>query len=185
MKTFQIAILALAAAFAAGCSPSSPPSGYDSNNSGASGGAFGENIGNSLNESLPSRNDSFGSGSDLFDPLTGQPDPRAVMATIYFGFDRYNVSSAEGNKLVPVAQQGQSARLIVAGYTDHFGTDQYNIALSDKRAQSVKMYLINLGIPESNIEIKAFGKQYARPNGTKEQVREDRRAVVVDANFKP
>ena len=184
MKTFQLALFALAAALVAGCSPSSPPSGYDSASKSRSGG-FGGDIHNSLTDTLPTRSESFGRGSDLFDPLTGQPDPRAVMATVYFGFDRYNVSSAESNKLVPLSSQAQSARLIVAGYTDLFGTDQYNIALSDKRAQSVKTYLMNLGYPESSIEIKAFGKQYAHPNGSREQVREDRRAVVVDANFKP
>ncbi len=184
MKTFQLTLFALATILVAGCAPSSPPSGYDSA-SGPRSGGFENDIHNSLNGTLPSRSESFGNGSDLFDPLTGQPDPRAVMATVYFGFDRYNVSAAEGNKLVSLSSQAQNARLIVAGYTDHFGTDQYNIALSDKRAQSVKTYLMNLGFPESSIEIKAFGKQYARPNGTREQVREDRRAVVVDANFKP
>lgn len=106
------------------------------------------------------------------------------MATVYFGFDKYSVSPSEGTKLSTIAHQAQGTKLIVAGYTDHFGTDQYNIGLSDKRAQSVKNYLVTLGVPEANIEIKAFGKQYARTGGTKDEVREDRRAVVVDANFK-
>jgi hypothetical protein len=44
---------------------------------------------------------------------------------------------------------------------------------------------VSVGVPESSIEIQAFGKRYARPNGSRAEVNEDRRAVVVNADYKP
>jgi outer membrane protein OmpA-like peptidoglycan-associated protein len=50
------------------------------------------------------------------------------------------------------------ARLIVSGYADKRGAEEYNRALSERRAELVKRFLVEQGTPEANIETRAFGK---------------------------
>ena len=51
------------------------------------------------------------------------------------------------------------AHLILEGHADMRGSDEYNQALSERRVNSTKHFLIEQGVPEANIETKAFGKQ--------------------------
>jgi outer membrane protein OmpA-like peptidoglycan-associated protein len=186
MKLFQVALLSLAAAALVGCGPKNAPSGYDKDgnpiyndpslNSSLHGGADGDGLG--MRGSGAGEN-----AAGLFDSATGRYNRAAIMSTVYFGFDRYNVDPSERSKLDAIAASAGNTKLIVAGYTDHFGTDQYNLGLSDKRAQSVKNYLVRTGIPEGNIEIQAYGKQYARQSGSKAEVAEDRRVDIVNADY--
>jgi len=50
------------------------------------------------------------------------------------------------------------AHLILGGHADHRGSAEYNQALSERRVNSTKSFLIAQGVPEANIEVKAFGK---------------------------
>jgi outer membrane protein OmpA-like peptidoglycan-associated protein len=193
MKSFRAILLTFAAAaFATGCTPQYPPSGYED---GASGPKTGEadwkpgqgtdgGAGVTTASGLPGRNEiTARNASGLYDPTNGGWNPAAVLTTIFFEFGSYTVSSAERAKLTAIADQGKSIRIISAGYTDHFGTEQYNRGLSDKRAQNVKSYLVGIGIAESKIDIVSFGKQFARPTGTRAEVSDDRRVVVVNADY--
>ena len=51
------------------------------------------------------------------------------------------------------------AHLILEGHADVRGSDEYNQALSERRVNRVKSFLVEQGVPEANIETKAFGKQ--------------------------
>ncbi len=51
------------------------------------------------------------------------------------------------------------AHLILEGHADMRGTDAFNQALSERRVDRVKSYLVEMGVPESDIETKAYGKQ--------------------------
>ena len=51
------------------------------------------------------------------------------------------------------------AHLILEGHADIRGSDEYNQALSERRVNSTKHFLIEQGVPEANIETKAYGKQ--------------------------
>jgi outer membrane protein OmpA-like peptidoglycan-associated protein len=51
------------------------------------------------------------------------------------------------------------AHLILGGHADIRGTDAYNQALSERRVEQVRSYLVAQGVPESDIEIKAYGKE--------------------------
>jgi outer membrane protein OmpA-like peptidoglycan-associated protein len=51
------------------------------------------------------------------------------------------------------------AHLILEAHADHRGTSEYNVALSQRRADRVKSYLIEHGIPAANLETKALGKE--------------------------
>jgi outer membrane protein OmpA-like peptidoglycan-associated protein len=59
------------------------------------------------------------------------------------------------------------ARLILAGHADRRGPDSYNQLLSERRAEVVKRFLVEQGVPESSIDVQAFGK---KDNLTAEQV---------------
>ncbi|MDR0535071.1 MAG: OmpA family protein [Puniceicoccales bacterium] len=130
---------------------------------------------------LGARRDSS-SNTVSFNEATGEYDPAAVVATIYFGFDKYVVSTSEQSKLAALNATG--ANLIAAGYADYFGTDQYNQALSDRRANSVKNYLTGIGYQDGKIEIQAFGKRYAKQGGSRADVAKDRRVVIVNRDHK-
>jgi outer membrane protein OmpA-like peptidoglycan-associated protein len=51
------------------------------------------------------------------------------------------------------------AHLILEGHADVRGSDEYNQALSERRVNRTKSFLVEQGVPEANIETKAFGKQ--------------------------
>ena len=51
------------------------------------------------------------------------------------------------------------AHLILEGHADIRGSDAYNQALSERRVERVRTYLVQQGVPESDIEVKAFGKE--------------------------
>jgi peptidoglycan-associated lipoprotein len=114
----------------------------------------------------------------------GTIPPEAILATVYFDFDRYNVSAAERGKLDASAARIKGTKVIIAGYTDTFGTEEYNLGLSDRRAQSVRDYLVGLGANQANSEIMALGSQQADKSAAGRQSgAKDRKALVVDVNY--
>lgn len=182
MKIIPLALFSLAAFGFAGCTPTDPPSDFGKDTDRPTGGltVIRDTPSNS-GDVIGSRNDTA-NAFKLFNQETGEWDPRAVVTVVYFGFDKYSVGAEEQSKLVAVAK---NQRLIVAGYADYFGTDQYNQGLSDKRAQSVRDYLVTSGHGDASIEKQAFGKYYAKARGTRAEVARDRRVVVVNADYKP
>lgn len=61
------------------------------------------------------------------------------------------------------------AHLILGGHADHRGTPEYNMALSHRRVDSVKNFLVAQGVPADSIDVKAFGED---ENLTTEQVKD-------------
>jgi peptidoglycan-associated lipoprotein len=114
----------------------------------------------------------------------GNIPPEAILTTVYFEFDKYTVSATERAKVDAVAGRVKATEVIVAGYTDHFGTEEYNLGLSDRRAQSVRDYLVKLGANQGKAEIMALGSQHADKNAAGRQSgAKDRKAVIVDVNY--
>lgn len=105
----------------------------------------------------------------------------AKLAVVYFGYDQFTIEEGERGKLDAVVEAVKRGNIFIVGYADYFGTEEYNLALSDKRAQAVKNYLISLGTDDS-AQIRALGEAYAVQNGTREEVAEDRKVIVVDGN---
>lgn len=116
--------------------------------------------------------------------LAGNPPPESILATVYFDFDKYTVSAAERAKLDAIAGRVKATEVIIAGYTDHFGTEEYNLGLSDRRAQAVREYLVKLGANQAKSEIMALGSQHADKNAAGRQSgAKDRKAIIVDVNY--
>ena len=68
----------------------------------------------------------------------------------------------------------------IEGHCDERGTVEYNLALGDRRAESAKAYLVNLGIPASRIETVSYGEERPVDPGHNEAAwARNRRAAFV------
>jgi peptidoglycan-associated lipoprotein len=93
----------------------------------------------------------------------------ALTATIFFDYDRSDITDDSRSKLdakVPILTQNSAVRIRIAGHTDSRGSDEYNLALGQRRAAAAKRYLTDRGIDGSRIEIVSFGEE--RPTCTDE-----------------
>ena len=88
--------------------------------------------------------------------------------TIYFGFDSSVVRSAEIVKLDEVIQilsTQLSYKLIVEGHCDERGTEEYNRALGERRANSIRDHLINAGIGPDRVRTLSYGEDQPKDFG--------------------
>lgn len=103
--------------------------------------------------------------------------------TVYFGYDRYEVTPEYSHLLDTHAaflRDNPSYKVTIEGYTDERGTPEYNIALGERRANAVKMYLQGRGVSEEQISIVSYGKEKPAVLGHDEAAYEkNRRAVLV------
>lgn len=89
-------------------------------------------------------------------------DASSDAALVYFGYDRYDLSSDARSGLQAQAawlQDHTSVKVTVEGHCDERGTREYNLALGDRRANSVKNYLVALGVDPSRIHTVSYGKE--------------------------
>ena len=92
----------------------------------------------------------------------GESVSKGQFAPVYFGFDSFSVSPVEMSKVQQVAttlRDMSSNRLIIAGFTDERGTQEYNRGLGERRAQSVRQALIESGVASDRIQTVSFGSE--------------------------
>lgn len=105
-----------------------------------------------------------------------------VLEGVKFGFDSADLTGGAKGILTRVAEalvNYPEIRLEVAGYSDSQGNDAYNQKLSQRRAESVREYLISGGVPAGQMVAKGYGE--ADPiadNGTKDGRERNRRVVL-------
>ena len=90
---------------------------------------------------------------------------------VFFGFDSAGLDeeaklTLEGNWRWLQRTENAGLRFLIAGHCDERGTEEYNLALGDKRAQVVKEYMVALGIDPSRIGSISFGEE--RPFDTRQ-----------------
>lgn len=87
---------------------------------------------------------------------------REILQIIYFDFDDYTLSKISLNTLEAFLDNYKNKinNYVIAGHTDTKGTNQYNLKLSLKRAQSIKAILLQKGIEEKNINILGKGEEF-------------------------
>jgi len=81
---------------------------------------------------------------------------------VLFDYDKYDVKDsykAEMQEISKWMTKNSSATLSIEGHCDDRGTNEYNLALGDRRAKSVKDLLIALGVPSSRIETISYGEE--------------------------
>ena len=107
---------------------------------------------------------------------------RDVLPSVYFGFDSSSVAASERLKLQEAAEhleQNSEDHLLVEGHCDWYGTSEYNLALGDRRANSISDYLDTLGITPERIEKLSKGSLEAISGSSKELSLKDRRADLI------
>lgn len=102
---------------------------------------------------------------------------------VFFDFDSYDLkpeASAQLEQQAAWLKTYPQRTLIVEGHCDERGTREYNLALGDRRATSVKNYLVALGIDPNRVQTISYGKERPEALGTNEAAwAQNRRAVSV------
>ncbi len=106
-----------------------------------------------------------------------------VQNVVYFKFNGSNLdrdSIAVLNRQINWLKQYPDALLVIEGHCDERGTREYNLALGEKRAISVKDYLILNGIDESRVRTISYGKERPEVLGADETAwAQNRRAKTI------
>lgn len=110
---------------------------------------------------------------------------RVDMDTITFEFGAATISESEIGRLESVAdamarllERNPAETFLIEGHTDAVGSDQANLALSDRRAESVAAALTNVfGIPPENLVTQGYGERYLKVNSQAPE-RENRRVAM-------
>lgn len=104
---------------------------------------------------------------------------------VFFGFDKYDLtgdSRAMLEKQAAWLKTNPAVRVSVEGHADERGTREYNLALGERRANSVKDYLVALGVQPSRINTISYGKERPVALGSNEAAwSQNRRGVTVVA----
>lgn len=80
---------------------------------------------------------------------------------------------------VDILKKYPDMQVEIAGHTDSIGTDEYNQRLSEGRAQSVKTYFVEHGVPDSQMSVKGYGESEPRDTNDTEEGRERNRRVEL------
>jgi len=87
---------------------------------------------------------------------------KAQLQRIHFDFDRSNIKPEYEPVLRGNAEwmkKNSNTNVTIEGNCDERGSVEYNIALGDRRANSAKRYMMNLGIPASRLSTISYGKE--------------------------
>jgi len=173
-KNLALAAVFFAAFAATGCAsksvkPLPPPPPTDSSDAGIStNGAGGNAYGNGNAIKAPTA------------PVGGAYDLSSK--TIYFGYDSADIDTAGqgvisnyGRYLTSTA----SAKVRLEGHTDERGSAEYNVALGERRAQTVARELKALGVSDAQLSIVSYGKERPAVRGSSEEAYAKNRRVEV------
>ncbi len=140
-------------------------------------------------QSTPEPEETTDTGSEFKEapapPQRSEPTPTRARATsadldtIYFDFDRYDIRSDAR----PVLRSNASVisdfdgTVTIEGHCDERGTEEYNLALGERRANATKRYLVDLGVPASRLRTVSYGESRPAVQGHDESAwRYNRRA---------
>jgi outer membrane protein OmpA-like peptidoglycan-associated protein len=105
---------------------------------------------------------------------------------VYFPFDQY-ILTPEAQQVVQqaadYAKSGNATRIVVVGHTDTSGGVKYNLRLSERRAKAVADAMVNLGVPQTVMNVDWKGKTdlaVPTPDGVKEPLN---RRSTISINF--
>lgn len=115
-------------------------------------------------------------------PIEPAEEEIALMS-IYFDFDRYNLTKEATDILsdnATVLMENPSISILIEGHCDERGTDEYNLALGEKRAIAARDFLVRFGIAKSRVSVISYGEERPfDPGHTEEAWAKNRRAAFV------
>jgi peptidoglycan-associated lipoprotein len=95
-----------------------------------------------------------------------------------FDFDSYSIPT-QGLDIIKkdvsilndmLKSRGKYVRIAIEGHTDERGSEEYNLALGERRAKTVKEYLLNVGFLEQSIHVISYGEERPKVMGTGDEV---------------
>jgi peptidoglycan-associated lipoprotein len=90
------------------------------------------------------------------------PAPAVLeLGTVYFDFDSAVLradSAGTLKKNAATMRATPDAIVTLEGHCDERGSEEYNLALGERRAEAVRVYLVDLGIPSSRLRVVSFGE---------------------------
>ncbi len=107
-------------------------------------------------------------------PMTAEEQQAAGMisnAKIYFGYDRFDITAESKSVLngkADILKKFPQFRVIIEGHCDERGTEEYNLALGERRARVTYEYLTMLGVNPSQLEMISYGKMHPAVEGHNE-----------------
>lgn len=101
------------------------------------------------------------------------PERVEELASVYFDFDRYMIRDDAKPILKRNAQaildHPDWAQITLEGHCDERGSEEYNLALGERRANAAKRYLVTLGVPTARITTVSFGESMPAVQGHDEK----------------
>ena len=104
---------------------------------------------------------------------------------IFFGYDRYDLTPEARTQLELQArwlEQHPNVTITVKGHTDERGTREYNLGLGERRASSVKNYLLALGVASDRVSTISYGKEQPAVLGSNPSAWAQNRRAVTEVN---
>jgi len=101
-----------------------------------------------------------------------------LLQTVYFEYDTDAIradAQAMLEKKLPLLQANPAVKFRIEGHCDDRGSDEYNISLGRRRAESVKRFLTDRGIDQSRIETVSFGRERPAVQGDSDDARSKNR----------
>ena len=128
-----------------------------------------------------------GAASDTTSILVKALPPPArrelVFEDVHFDLDRYNLRPGAARVLddvVAAFDEDPDLWIQIEGHTCNIGTNEYNLALGERRANSIKEYLTTRGVPVDRLQTIAYGEERAAWSNAREETRRlNRRAALV------
>lgn len=96
----------------------------------------------------------------------------ASLQTVYFDYDAFTLSDQARDALAQnadILKKRKGARVQLEGHTDERGSDEYNLALGEKRAAAAKKYLTAMGVPGDSLSIITYGEEKPAAQGSSEE----------------
>lgn len=94
--------------------------------------------------------------------IEGEVFESSLLKDIHFDFDRYDIRPEDTTILKETAallMKHPGVKIQIEGHCDERGTNEYNLALGERRSNSAKKYLASLGIPESRLSTISYGEE--------------------------
>jgi len=94
--------------------------------------------------------------------MTAEEEFKANVQDIFFDYDSYDIRSDAQSTLSHDASYLAShpnVKIVIGGYCDERGSDEYNLALGQNRADSAKKALVNAGVAADRIRVISYGKE--------------------------
>lgn len=85
-----------------------------------------------------------------------------MFSDLHFDYDKYDIKDSDKPVLQAISawmSKNPDAKLSVEGHCDDRGTNEYNLALGDRRAKAVKDFLVSLGVASAKIDTLSYGEE--------------------------